>query len=72
MGALGSKLGYSDTAADGTKRSIGSQLLDPVGVCLQPAKIDPFAAPDVDAIEVPAAAEPVVDAAVDAAPAPAQ
>jgi hypothetical protein len=48
MGSLASK-----TAADGTARSTISQILDPAGLCLQPADIKPFAGrQDID---VPAA-----------------
>lgn len=42
MGALESKLYWSQTKADGTPRSMIAKLLDPVGACFEPADLTPF------------------------------
>ncbi len=55
-------LNWSKQAADGSSRSIVSQIIDPVGACLQPADL---AAWNPDAYE----GTPQDDAAVPATPA---
>lgn len=46
---LGEKLNWSQTTRDGTPRSALAKFIDPVGVCIEPAALDPFVAPDVAA-----------------------
>lgn len=33
---------WSKTAADGSPRSMVSQIIDPVGACIQPAELTPW------------------------------
>lgn len=57
MGALESKLYWSQTQADGTPRSFASKIMDPVGACIQPADLAPFSEieqTEAVAIETPA------------------
>lgn len=35
-------LNVSTIAADGSERSAGAKLIDPVGACIQPADLAPF------------------------------
>lgn len=44
---LGEKLYWSQTTRDGTPRSTLAKIIDPVGVCIEPAALDPFVAPEV-------------------------
>lgn len=44
---LGEKLHWSQTTRDGTPRSTLAKIIDPVGVCIEPAALDPFVAPEV-------------------------
>lgn len=46
MGAMESKLYWSQTTANGSPRSFGAKILDPVGACIQPAELEPWAQPD--------------------------
>ena len=50
-------LNWSKTASDGSARSIVSQILDPVGACIQPADLSPWDDSAVDAPAAPAATE---------------
>lgn len=43
---LGEKLNWSQTTRDGTPRSTLAKIIDPVGVCIEPAALDPFVAPE--------------------------
>lgn len=43
---LGQKLNWSQTTRDGTPRSVLAKIIDPVGVCIEPAALDPFVAPE--------------------------
>lgn len=42
-------LNWSTEQRDGSPRSFLAQVLDPVGVCIEPAAIDPYEAPDLPA-----------------------
>ncbi|GAB0490817.1 hypothetical protein MMPV_002055 [Pyropia vietnamensis] len=44
---LGQKLNWSQTTRDGAPRSVLAKFIDPVGVCIEPAALDPFVAPEV-------------------------
>lgn len=44
---LGQKLNWSQTTRDGAPRSTLAKIIDPVGVCIEPAALDPFVAPEV-------------------------
>lgn len=46
---LGAKLNWSQTTRDGTPRSALAKFIDPVGVCIEPAALDPFVVPVVSA-----------------------
>ncbi len=46
-------LAWSKTAADGSDRSFVSQIIDPVGACVQPADLSPW---KEEEFETPAAA----------------
>ncbi len=46
MGALESKLYWSQHQADGRPRSFGAKVIDPVGACIQPADLSPFTEAD--------------------------
>lgn len=35
-------LAWTKTAADGSERSMASQIIDPVGACVQPADFSPW------------------------------
>jgi len=43
---LGEMLYWSQTSRDGTPRSTLAKLIDPVGVCIEPAALDPFVGPE--------------------------
>lgn len=47
---LGEKLNWSQTTRDGAPRSALAKFIDPVGVCIEPAALDPFVAPEVSAL----------------------
>lgn len=42
---IASFLNWSTEKRDGTPRSFLAQVLDPVGVCIEPAAIDPYVEP---------------------------
>jgi len=62
---LGKMLNWSQTSRDGTPRSTLAKIIDPVGVCIEPAALDPFVGPDApltsesDDVDAPAADAPV-------------
>lgn len=47
---LGEMLTWSQTTRDGTRRSALANFMDPVGVCVEPAVLDPFVAPEAPAL----------------------
>lgn len=61
---LGKMLYWSQTTREGTPRSTLAKFIDPVGVCVEPAVLDPFVAPDTgmpsdsDDVDAPAAEAP--------------
>lgn len=43
---LGKMLNWSQTTREGIPRSTLAKIVDPVGVCIEPAALDPFIAPE--------------------------
>lgn len=70
---LASFLNWSTEKRDGSPRSFLAQVLDPVGVCIEPAAIDPYVEPvlpDGAADAGAAAGEVGTDGSDDAPPPP--
>jgi len=63
-------LNWSTEKRDGTPRSFIAQVLDPVGVCLQPAAIDPYTEPELPAEVTAADGEVITDGSDEAAQPP--
>ncbi|GAB0492443.1 hypothetical protein MMPV_003705 [Pyropia vietnamensis] len=69
-------LNWSTEKRDGSRRSFLAQVLDPVGVCIEPAAIDPYVEPvlpdadDGDAAAATAGGGEVVTDGSDEAPPP--